>query len=542
MLRRAVLLLALVLAAQSRADPPPPAPAVSPPPSPHLALRWARTAPTPRSLAAAVAGHRAVVGLAAGVAPSQLPHVRVVRTLARLRAAVVSGSASRLAALAHDRRVRYLEPVEPVQLAHARDDPLTYEDDPTTGVPWEWAFGALGVDQALNLSKGSSSILVGVLDSGLSPVPDLRGKVAGGLWDTSTTTSAADPSGHGTLISSIVAARNDDGAGLAGFCGACRVLAWKTYPLDTVELATGIRRLTDAHVRVLNISLVSEPSDVIRDAIDYALAAGVLVVAASGNDGAGTISFPASLLEPGSGGLAVGASNATGRRAVFSNFGPQLSLLAPGTYRGSCANGVIGAIPPIAISFDTGTGCEATLLDLRGTRYAYANGTSFAAPEVAGIAALVWAAGPELTNVQVADLLERTATRPPGTGWTPRDGWGVVDANAAVEKLTGRSSADSLRLASPRAGPRAAGGTAVVSVRATWGDGSRVDVGATPSCRVDVRGRAVASRATLARGVVRCTFGLPAASAGAIVRGSVSLHAPTARTATAGFVLRVRRK
>src|SRR5581483_10034402 len=210
---------------------------------------------------------------------AQLGDVRVLRTLAGLRAAVVAAIPARLAALARDRRIRYVEPVRPVELAHVRDDPLTYEDDPATGVPWEWSFHALGVDRALNVTRGSPRIVVGVLDSGLSPVPDLRGKVAGRLWDASTATSAVDPTGHGTLIASIVAARNDDGAGLAGFCGACRVLVWKTYPLNTVELATGIRRLTDAHVRVLNISLVSEPSDVIADAVGYALAAGVLVVA-----------------------------------------------------------------------------------------------------------------------------------------------------------------------------------------------------------------------------------------------------------------------
>ena len=472
-----------------------------------------------------------MVGLAPGAAAAELKRVRIVRTLAGLHAAVVTGSASALAALARSPRVRYVEPVEPVTLAHVRDDPLTYELDPTTGVPWEWSFHALGVDQALNLTRGNPDILVGVLDSGISPVPDLRGKVTGGLWDSSTAGSAADTSGHGTFISSIVAARNDDGVGLAGFCGACRVLDWKTFPLDTVELALGIRRLTDAHVRVLNISLVSEPSDVVTDAIDYALAAGVLVVASTGNDGSASVSFPASLLSQPGGGLAVGASNAAGRRAPFSSYGPRLSLLAPGTFRGSCANGIIGALPSVATAFDTGTGCDAQLLDLRGMRYAYANGTSFAAPQVAGIAALVWAADPALTNVQLANVLEQTATRPRGTGRTATAGWGVVDAAAAVERVTGRSTADSLRLAALRV---VAGATVEVSAHATWGDGSRVDVGATPACRARAGGRPLAATASLARGVVRCRFTLPRATT---ARGTISIAAPTARRASAGFAV-----
>ena len=197
---------------------------------------------------------------------------------------------------------------------------------------------------------------------------------------------------------------NDDSAGLAGFCGACRIVAYRVYPLTSVEIANGIRRLTDAHVRVINISLIGqETSHLLEDALAYARHAGVLVVAASGNAGADRVSFPASYLQASSGaasgGLSVGASDVHGRRASFSNYGPNLSLVAPGTFDSGCAHGIIGAIPSIAISFDTGTGCDATLFDTDGRRYAYANGTSFAAPEVAGVAALVWAAKPSLTTL-----------------------------------------------------------------------------------------------------------------------------------------------
>ena len=534
----------LALAAPTSASALPPLPSILPPPPPDIAMRWVHRAPAARTLASATfAKGRAVVGLAAHVSAASLARqrgLRLVRALPGLRAVELAGPPSALAALASGSNVRYAEPVEPVTLAHTRDDPLTYEDDPTTGVPWEWSFHALGVDQALNLSKGDPSIVVGVLDSGISSVPDLRGKIAGALWDPATTTSAADVSGHGTLISSIIAARNDDGFGLAGFCGACRVLVWKTYPLNTVELANGIRKLTDAHVRLLNISLVSQQSDVVTDAIDYALAAGVLVVAASGNDGDASVSFPASLAQQGNGLLAVGASNAAGKRASFSNYGPQLSLLAPGTFRGSCANGIIGAIPSIAISFDTGIGCDATLLDVHGSRYAYANGTSFAAPQVAGIAALVWAASPTLTNLQVADVLEQTARRASGSGWTPETGWGIADANAAVEKVTGRSSADTLRLSGLHVAGWRAGGVVRATVGAVWGDGSEVDVGATPACAIRVRGRAVATTASLVSGVVGCTFTLPPESSGATVRGTVSLRAPTAHTVAAALSFRAR--
>ena len=521
----------------------PPLPSVSPPPDPHLAMRWAHEDGT-RRLASAFSGGRAVVGLGARVdayAFARAHGVRLVRVIDGLRAIEVAGPPSALASL---RGVRYVEPVMPLAPAHARDDPLTYENDPLTHVPFEWAFHALGVDQALNVTKGDSRIVVGVVDSGISPVADLAGKIAGGLFDTSRSTDAEDTSGHGTLVSSIVAANNDDGFGLAGFCGACRVLVWKTYPLNTVEVAMGVRRLTDDHVRVINMSLVGQnDSNLLSDALDYALSAGVLVVAASGNDGSGTVSFPASYLGAADGGLAVGADDVAGNRAPFSNYGTGLSLVAPGTYKGGCDEGIIGAIPSIAISFDTGTGCDATLVDTHGARYAYANGTSFAAPEVAGIAALVWAAKPSLTNAQLAGLLEQTAHRPAGTGWTPALGWGVVDANAAAASASGRSTADTLRLSALHVtGLRSSGSTLTASAQATWGDGSQVLVGATPSCRVRVGAHTVATTASLVAGVVGCAFALPAKSAGALVRGSVLLTGATVPRVAAAFSLTVRRK
>src|SRR5204863_6529299 len=118
-----------------------------------------------------------------------------------------------------------------------------------------------------------------------------------------------------------------------------------------------------------------------------------------------------------------------------------------------------------------------------GSRYAYASGTSFAAPAVAGIAALVWAAAPGLTNVQVASVLEQTATRPAAGGWTPTLGWGVVDAQAAVESVLGRRAVDTLSFSGLRiAGTRTPGTPLTATVRASWSDATPVVAGATPTC------------------------------------------------------------
>jgi subtilisin family serine protease len=433
LLRQCCLLAAVGAIAPAAAGP---GPGVSPPPAPNVPMHWFHDRPTATN-AASFAGRRAVVGLEAGVDPHVFG-LRVVSRLRRLRLAVLAGRPRQLAALARrrDPRLRYVEPLRRASPTHVRDDPLSWRIDPRSGAPYEWAFHAVGVDAALGLSKGDPSILVGVVDSGVANVRDLRGKVAATYWDPRINQSGDDLIGHGTFVASVVASANDDGFGLAGFCGACRLAVYKAIPLNDVQIAAGIEQLTDAHVRVINLSLV-EPtvSQDVVDAINYALAAGVLVVAANGNEGQGTVDFPASVLQPpngtAAGGIVVGASGSAGNRSSFSNWGSQLSLVAPGSFDARCSLGVVRAIPEIATDFDNRQSCDSVYVDAQGDRYAYASGTSFATPAVAGIAALVWAAAPGLTNVQVASVLEQTATRPEGTAWLPTVGWGVVNAQAA---------------------------------------------------------------------------------------------------------------
>jgi subtilisin family serine protease len=524
-----------------------PLPSVSPPTPAGTPMRWSH-ARTPPARARSFARGRAVVGLAAGVEP-QVFGLRVVRRLPRLRLAVLAGPPQHLAALAarRDPRLRYVEPLRRVAPAHVRNDPLSWQLDPRTGAPYEWAFHAVGADAALSLSRGDPSILVGIVDSGVATVPDVRGKVAETFWDPRTNASGEDVIGHGTFVASVIGAANDDGVGLAGYCGACRLAVYKAIPLSDLQIAAGIERLTDAHVRVINLSLVQPTvSQDVVDAINYALAAGVLVVAASGNEGQGTVAFPASVLQPpngtAAGGIAVGASDAAGNRSGFSNWGSQLSLVAPGSFDTRCSVGILGAIPPIATDFDNRQACDALYVDGQGNRYAYASGTSFAAPAVAGIAALVWATAPGLTNVQVASVLEQTATRPAGTGWLPTVGWGIVNAQAAVESALGRKAVDTLSLAKLRvAGVRSSGMPLTATVRATWSDSMPVVTGATPSCRLAVGGKGLRSKALLSAGVVSCAFTLPRRSAGKRVTGSVTLATAASPPVTASFAFSVRR-
>jgi subtilisin family serine protease len=167
-----------------------------------------------------------------------------------------------------------------------------------------------------------------------------------------------------------------------------------------------------------------------KRAVDYAVSKGALLVAAVGNGGrrGNAVEYPAALLQPvgangvGGRGLSVAASTQDGSRAAFSSAGSHLSLAAPGA---SVFSAVASASPESRYP-------RTALPGSLGGLYGYASGTSFSSPQVAGAAALVWAANPLLGASDVATILEQTASG--GGSWSPELGFGVVDVAAAIER------------------------------------------------------------------------------------------------------------
>jgi subtilisin family serine protease len=476
----------------------------------------------------------AIVGVPVDVVKVVLPStVTVISSDVRLHAIAVSGSAKDLAALQNafegSRELRYVEPAERLFAMHVRNDPASYNLDPGTGLPYEWAFNHVGLDRALNLSGGAPSVQVGIVDSGVSPVRDLQGKIAHAFYWGYEGADASDTEGHGTFVASIIGAGNDDAYGLAGFCGACQIVAAKDVGMTTFSVAIDIRTLVDYGVKIINLSIGGpNPSLVVQDAVNYATSHGVLLVASSGNDGLPYVSYPAAWLTGDNGalgwGLAVGASDEADNRASFSNYGTRLSLVAPGAAAGSCSVGIYGALPPVATEFTDGTGCDAVKVDpLNGGSYAYGTGTSFSAPEVAGVAALIWAEAPNLTNYQVADLIEQTASRPAGVGWVPDKGWGVLNATAALEAATGRSSTDEMTVQAASVKRRRSTVTAIWN--ASWQDGQEVSQGvATCSAKLGGRILAPALVSGLTNGSVRCSWIIPRWGLRRTLEGSLAIR------------------
>jgi len=388
---------------------------------------------------------------------SALRGLDVVSRLAPLHAAeVLTGNP---AALRLHPGIRWVE----APVARRREGTLSAAAADVTATTPEWQYAADGEDQVpAAVEQAASGITIGVVDTGADlSAPDIAAK-SPVTYNVITGSSAVeDQDGHGTFVASLAAGATEAGAGVSGFGGDAQLMIVQANRTATtftdVDEAAGIVWAVDHGARIINLSIGGcTTSQVESDAVNYAISHGVLIVAAAGNSGnAGDApSYPAALLGPN--GLAVAASTPTGARAPFSTTGSYVSLAAPGV-------GVLGATTPTA---STTAFPRAALPGIAGT-YAYGTGTSYSAPQVAGAAALVWAANPSLTAQGVVEVLEQTAR---GSGvWNSQLGWGVLDVAAAVAQASGASPPPpTVPAAAPPVAPKAAAQKKRPHVRRIW--------------------------------------------------------------------------
>ena len=264
---------------------------------------------------------------------------------------------------------------------------------------------------AWSTQTGSHAQVLAVLDTGVdADTPDLAGRLLPGYDFVGNDADPADDNGHGTMVTGIAAAAGNDGVGMTGVAWDASVLPVKVLDADgagtDASVAAGITWAADHGATVINLSLGGpQPSDVLKQAVDYALARDVVVVAAAGNDGHRTPSYPAAY--PGV--VAVGATDWSGNIAFFSNWGPWVDIAAPGMSVG-------GPVPAPGACAD----------------YAAGDGTSFSAPLVAGAALLVRSANTLLTGPQVVSRIEDGARDAGPPGFDDAYGHGVLDLAAAL--------------------------------------------------------------------------------------------------------------
>jgi subtilisin family serine protease len=322
------------------------------------------------------------------------------------------------------------------------------------GTPLAWWVARTGLPTAWDASRGDDA-LVAVIDTGIDGGhPDLSGKIAEGIDNDGVSShggATTDENGHGTHVASLACGAGDNSFGVVGAGLNCRLIVIKS-DLSDGSVARSIVQAADRGADAINMSFGTDgalaASRAIVDAIDYAVEKDAVLVAAAADNPIEENGDPANLLQPtGTGaditagrGLTVTASNFAGARASFAGRGSQISIAAPGSFDDRTGPvGIFGSFPANATELESGQGllfpspgckCRATFAG--DSRYAYLEGTSMAAPIVAGIAALVRQINPDTTAGDIIRVLKETAARPAGAGWNADLGWGIVDAAAAA--------------------------------------------------------------------------------------------------------------
>ncbi len=335
-----------------------------------------------------------------------------------------------IASLSSDDSVVYAEPEHAVSIADTPND---------TFYPSQWHYPQMNLPATWDITTGDASVIVAVIDTGVMLThPDLDSKITSGPnagYDVfNDDADPTDDNGHGTFVAGIVGAESDNASWVSGVCWSCKIMPVKVMNASgqgsTISIAYGIYWAVDHGADVLNLSVGGPTGDTtLSDAVDYAWAAGVPVIAASGNNN-GAVLYPAAYADA----LAVASNDSAALRSSFSNFGPQLDVMAPG-------GDVVGT----------------TL----GGGYGAGSGTSFASPHVAGLVGLMIAHGITDKNT-IISRLKSTATDMDVAGFDNNTGWGRVNAQAAVDL------APTVSITAPAAS--AVVGGAAVSITATAAD------------------------------------------------------------------------
>ncbi|GAA2511648.1 type VII secretion-associated serine protease mycosin [Streptomyces longisporus] len=274
-----------------------------------------------------------------------------------------------------------------------------------------WSLQRILLDQMWGQATGKG-VTVAVIDTGVdSSNPQLRDAMAGAGKTYVDGAANKDIEGHGTRVAGIIAARPIDGTGFEGIAPDAKIVSYRytggeNKQGDSKTMAQAIHDASVSGAKIINISSDTadkQDNQLLRDSVAAAVRRGALIVAAAGNDGADGKSantYPASY--PGV--LAVAASDRNDERAYFSQAGDFVDVAAPGV-------DMVSTVPKKG---------QCT-----------ADGTSFAAPYVAGVAALLKQKHPTWTADQIATRIEETAQRP-GRGPNRYIGWGVIDPVAAL--------------------------------------------------------------------------------------------------------------
>lgn len=325
---------------------------------------------------------------------------------------------------------------------------LNYLRFPQLEPPWyvdqydrQWHLRTIHCEEAWDVTTGDSSVVVGILDSGIIDHPDLYANLGSEGYDFfDHDTDPTDPVefepteeinecfSHGSYCAGIIGA-NGYSIGVnwevtlmplrVGGAYYAGTFAWTEALRYAAQLPNSSGRIPTEPARVANLSFGgSYPDPIAEEAVAEAQSKGLLVVAAAGNEDSGDPLYPASF----SGVVNVaGVGPVLTRKASYSNYGPTITLTAPG---GEIANGAGGTW---STSRFLPTGYPDCVVGWESSQ-----GTSFACPHVVGVAALMLAANPTLTADQLRSILINTAEDLGEPGPDDIFGAGLLNASGAV--------------------------------------------------------------------------------------------------------------
>ena len=287
----------------------------------------------------------------------------------------------------------------------------------------QWNFRAINVEQAWEETKGEG-VTVAVIDTGVSKVPDLKlTKFVKGYDFVNNKQDASDDNGHGTHVAGTIAQSTNNGYGVAGIAYEASIMPLKVLSNSgggtIADIAEAIKFAADNDADIINMSLGGGgASNMLEEAIKYAHSKGVTIIAAAGNEGRNAASYPARYPDV----ISVAATDAAGDKTPYSNFGAGVDIAAPGG---------MGMDTPGSIWQNTINPKSQEDPNEPESKFAGFQGTSMAAPHVAGVAALIRSTGVD-TPEEILDILKQSC-RKVSEDSLNHFGAGHLDANAAVQ-------------------------------------------------------------------------------------------------------------
>ncbi|MEO0143309.1 MAG: S8 family peptidase [candidate division WOR-3 bacterium] len=312
----------------------------------------------------------------------------------------ISKAKNLIQTLKNDQNVLYAEPTIVYKLLYEPNDPL-YDK--------LWGLYVMYLNYAWNISKGNN-IKVCVIDTGIDFYhEDLSNNFIEGYDEVDNDNDISPPDAseyHGTHVAGTILAVMDNNKGIVGVSPNSKLLGCRALTNSggtSSDISNCIMWCINKGARVINMSFGSpSESQIIKEAIDSAYNRNIIMVAAAGNDGNYGIDYPAKYDKV----IAVGALDKNGKKASFSDYGPELDFSAPGVE-------ILSTVP-------------------YNNQYAYLQGTSMATPHIAGTVALILSINPNLTFNDVYNILKSSAIDLGDIGRDDYYGWGLVHTQRAL--------------------------------------------------------------------------------------------------------------